>query len=152
MGVLTAAGPGGTTTWRFPSAVARSWHSWTEADDRVEGWPITVEDSTACEPLPLADGSVRVLCALDVRDEDVLSPIRAMAFDSNARMLPGWPVDLGNHGAEGYSAARVIGDELTIYAWATVGDSREVANSSINDGRRRWSRPEWLAGSVCELL
>jgi hypothetical protein len=54
-----------------------------------------------------------------------------LAFDTNARMLAGWPVDLGDHGAESYSAARVIGEELTIYAWSAAGDSRDIANSWI---------------------
>jgi hypothetical protein len=128
-GVRTAPGPDGT----LYVAISRPDGSVLVLLDRSgrprPGWPITVEGSTSCEPLAqLTDESVRVLCSLESRDGDVLSPTRAFAFDSNARMLAGWPVDLGDHGADAYSAARVIGGELTIYAWATVGGSREVAN------------------------
>lgn len=96
------------------------------------GWPITVNDSTSCELLlPLADGSVRVVCTLENPDGNTFSPIGAFAFDSNGRLLAGWPVDLDDDGVEGYSAGRVIGDELTVYAWATFGDAREAGNAWI---------------------
>lgn len=96
------------------------------------GWPITVTDSSSCELLlPHADGSVRAICTLENPDGDIFGPIGAFAFASNGRLLAGWPVDLGDHGAEGYSAGRVIGDELVIYAWATLGEAREAGSAWI---------------------
>jgi hypothetical protein len=96
------------------------------------GWPIAVNVSTECGLLvPLEDGSVRVVCTLENPNGNTFSPIGAFAFDSNGRLLAGWPVDLGDDGVEGYSAGRGIGDDLTVYAWATVGDTRETGNAWI---------------------
>jgi hypothetical protein len=96
------------------------------------GWPIAVKDSTSCELLlPLADGSVRVVCTLENPEGNTFSPIGAFAFDSTGRLLAGWPVDLGDRGVEGYSAGRVVGDELTVYAWATFGDAPEAGNAWV---------------------
>ena len=47
-------------------------------------------------------------------------------LDHSGRPRPGWPVDLGDHGVQGYSAGRMIGDELIVDAWATLGDAREA--------------------------
>ena len=43
--------------------------------------------------------------------------IRAFGFDPTGEMLKGWPVDIDVHGADGYFAARVVGDVLTMFAW-----------------------------------
>lgn len=82
------------------------------------GWPIVVTDSTLCQLLPVVDGSVRVLCTLE-NPGNMFDPIGAFAFDSTGSPLTGWPINLGAHG---YSAGRVIGDELTIHAWRSYGD------------------------------
>ena len=91
------------------------------------GWPITVKGSTECGLLSqLEDGSVRAVCTLENPAGNTFSPIGAFAFDSTGRSLAGWPVDLGDHGVQGYSAGRMIGDELIVDAWATLGDAREA--------------------------
>ena len=80
------------------------------------GWPIVVEDATACDILlPVEDGSVRVICNetdLPQPDSDP-ADVRAFAFDSGARVMPGWPVQL-QPASPPRCAAAVIGDELTI--------------------------------------
>jgi len=131
IGVLTAAGPDGTVYVAI-SKPDGSVLALLESSGRPRpGWPILVKDSTSCgRPMPVEDGSVRIICTLENRAQDVFGPTRAFAVESNGRMLAGWPVDLGDHGAEGFAAARVIGDALTIYAWATI-DSREFQNSWI---------------------
>ena len=87
------------------------------------GWPIVLERVTSCEQLlPVADGSVRLLCALDSGGGNGSGIVRAFAFDSRGDPLPGWPIDLDRYGADGYFAARISGDELTVLAWKALGD------------------------------
>ncbi len=78
------------------------------------GWPIVVEGVRTCgPPLPVDDGSVRLVCAYALPESElgVFLATRAVAFDSNGRSLANWPVvpDLG-FGATG----RIVGSDLTI--------------------------------------
>ena len=93
------------------------------------GWPIVVSQTTSCEQLlPVDDGSVRLLCTLENRGANNLAVVRAYAFDSKGRALAGWPIDLDRYGAHGYFAGRVIGDELAVLAWESLGNQ-------INEGQ-----------------
>jgi hypothetical protein len=131
IGVLMAAGPDGTVYVAVSKPDGTVLALLDSSGRPRPGWPILVKDATSCwRPRPVEDGSVRIVCALENRAQDVFGPARAYAVESNGRMLAGWPVDLGDHGAEGFAAARVIGDALTIYARATIG-SREFQNSWI---------------------
>jgi hypothetical protein len=86
------------------------------------GWPLVVDGTTSCEQLlPVDDGSVRILCTLENRDGSAFAVVRAYGFDSEGRSLAGWPIDLDRYGADGYFAARVIGNELTVLAWKSLG-------------------------------
>lgn len=127
-----APGPGGTLFVSIPRPGGSVLALLDRSGRPRPGWPIAVTDSTECGLLsPLEDGSVRVVCTLENPDGNTFSPIGSFAFDSNGRLLAGRPVDLGDYGVEGYSAGRVIGDELTVYAWATLGDAREAGNAWI---------------------
>ncbi|OGO57432.1 MAG: hypothetical protein A2Z32_04185 [Chloroflexi bacterium RBG_16_69_14] len=96
------------------------------------GWPIAVRDSTSCGLLlPLADGSVRAICTLDNPDRNMSVPVAAFAFDANGRLLAGWPVDFGAHSVDGYSAGRVVGDELIVFAWAEPGAETNARDTWI---------------------
>lgn len=76
------------------------------------GWPMSIKDSTSCDrPLPVADGSVRIICDgtdLPQFDND-LSDVRAFAYRSDGRLMAGWPVRLRPGSSE-----RIVGDELTV--------------------------------------
>lgn len=97
------------------------------------GWPIVLAGTTSCELLlPVADGSVRLLCAVENPLGNRFGGIRAYAFDSTGRLLAGWPIDLADHGADGYFAGRVIGDELTIIVWKSLGDQIETGQPAGN--------------------
>ncbi|HTG40081.1 MAG TPA: hypothetical protein VK697_00580, partial [Methylomirabilota bacterium] len=93
------------------------------------GWPIVVSQTTSCEQLlPVADGSVRLLCTLENRGAKNLAVVRAYAFGSKGRALAGWPIDLDRYGGDGYFAARVIDDELTLATWKSLGNQ-------VNEGQ-----------------
>jgi len=115
-----APGPGGSLFVSIPRA-GGSILALLDRDGRPRpGWPIRISDSTSCELLlPVDDGSVRVVCTLENPQGNMFGPIGAFAFDSAGSQLAGWPIDLGAHG---YFSGRVIGDELTIHAWASLGD------------------------------
>ncbi len=85
------------------------------------GWPVVLAGTTSCELLlPAEDGSVRVVCTLEDADGVGTGRTGAFAFDPAGASMPGWPMILGDHGAEGYFAGRVMGDALALYVWATL--------------------------------
>ncbi len=89
----------------------------------ADGWPITIPDTTGCDLLlPADDGSVRVVCTMENPNGDQFNPVGAFGYDASGGSLPGWPVILGDHGAVGHVAGRVIGNDLAILAWTTRGD------------------------------
>lgn len=97
------------------------------------GWPIMLADTASCDSVfPVEDGSVRALCTLDNPDGTFLGVVRALAFDPKGDLLPGWPIDFDLYGADGYFAGRVIGDELTVYTWASLGDQIEEGQPAGN--------------------
>jgi hypothetical protein len=97
------------------------------------GWPIVLNGTTSCERLlPVDDGSVRLLCTLENRDGAKFDIVRAYAFDSGGDSLAGWPIDLDLYGADGSFAGRVIGDELTVLAWKSLGDQIAIGQPAGN--------------------
>jgi hypothetical protein len=74
-----------------------------------QGWPIAIAGSSSCElVLPVADGTLRVVCAFE--SPDGTGP--ALAFDRDGTLLPGWPMALKSS----IAAASVVGDELRLLA------------------------------------
>jgi hypothetical protein len=54
---------------------------------------VTLAGASTCDdPMPVEDGSVRMLCVLRNRSVGQDSG-RAFAFDAQGRSLPGWPVE-----------------------------------------------------------
>jgi len=112
IGVVTAAGPGGTL---FVLVSGRDGSVLALLDGTGKprpGWPITVTNSSSCHRLlPVADGSVRLVCSgTDLPQPDSDPPdVRAYAFDVNGRSMAGWPVEL-RPGPVG----SVVGTELTV--------------------------------------
>jgi hypothetical protein len=107
------------------------------------GWPIVVKDTSWCNNvLPVADGSVRVVCSLD-DESSTFDRFAAFAFDANAGQLAGWPVDTTAYEATG----RVIGTDLMLYTARSLGEDAEdpsveagvdrvAANGSVERGTR----------------
>ena len=110
------------------------------AGDVQPGWPVTIAGPTACGLLlPVADGSVRVVCMPDDLNQELNVGMRAFAFDAQGAALGGWPVDVV--GAS--EAARMIGDDLTLFPVSPLTDvevdGQPTAQGSIvsiaRDGR-----------------
>ena len=96
------------------------------------GWPIAIKPATSCgTPMPVDDGSVRVVCTL--RSTPVggwFSRMGAFAFDSDGRMLAGWPVELLGYGFTG----RVLDDDLVLFAHWPLGEVVEDGQPPSEDG------------------
>ena len=85
------------------------------------GWPIEIKHSTACgRPLPVDDGSVRIVCdATDiVQPEGDTVQMRAFAFDIVGRSMAGWPVELPSRPVEA-----VVGADLTVLTERQLTDT-----------------------------
>ena len=99
------------------------------------GWPIVVPRATSCDKLlPVADGSVRLICTLENPDGNMFDPIAAYAFDENARMRLGWPVDI----PASFVTGRAVGDDLALLTIVPLGDVIEEGKPS-SEG---WSRDD----------
>jgi hypothetical protein len=102
--------PGSTVLTRFDSE-GRS----------APGWPVTLAGATYCAaPMPVADGSVRMLCTLQNTTGGQDSG-RAFAFDDSGRALPGWPVEIDDPVVTG----RLIGDSLRVLANVAIDTEDE---------------------------
>jgi len=100
----------------------------------LSGWPVAVPDSTACgRPLPVGDGSIRVVCdATDVPPPELdPSDMRAFAYDAGGRLMAGWPVlirpaytgrRLENELVDYAGGWRVIENVLTFLELTALGD------------------------------
>jgi hypothetical protein len=87
------------------------------------GWPVVLADTISCEILlPVADGSVRVVCTLENPEGNFFSPTGAFALDAKGAMLAGWPADLGCCVVEGHLA----GDELVVRESSQTTDVEPV--------------------------
>lgn len=74
------------------------------------GWPLTL-DATFCDaPMPVDNGSVRMLCTMEDTGTGNFSTGRAFAFDASGRALPGWSVNIGG----AYVAGGLVGDTLRV--------------------------------------
>ena len=113
------------------------------------GWPIVVKDTSWCDHvLPVADGSVRVVCSLDNETDR----FAAFGFDANGALLPGWPVD----GMAYEISARVIGTDLTLYSARSLGEDAESqaspagstvgANGAVERGKQVGDPGRGVAG------
>ena len=118
-----APGPRGTLFVSIPRT-GGSILALLDASGRLRpGWPITVKNSTACSrPMPVADGSVRLICDgtdLPKYDNDP-SDVRAFAFDADGKAMSGWPVRL----RPGFG--RVISHDLAYFAEQWLTDMYDV--------------------------
>lgn len=85
----------------------------------LPGWPVFIRGAVVCaQPLPVEDGSVRVVCTLENAQGNMYNPISAFAFDSAGQGLPGWPIQLPGTAYMG----RVVGDVLTLAETIPLGD------------------------------
>ena len=74
------------------------------------GWPVTLSGATSCDdPMPVEDGSVRMLCVLRNTTGGQDSG-KAFAFDAQGRPLPGWPVEIDDPVVSG----RLVGDSMRV--------------------------------------
>jgi hypothetical protein len=122
-----APGPGGILFVSIPRASGSILALLDEGGRPRPRWPITIADSTICgPPLPVADGSVRIICdGTDLpRFENDVSDVRAFAFDSRGRSMAGWPVQLRP------GMGRVVGDKLIYFAEQWVTDTYDVGTVS----------------------
>lgn len=86
------------------------------------GWPVTLSGATGCDdPMPVEDGSVRMLCILRNTTGGQDSG-RAFAFDAEGRPLPGWPVEIDDP----VVAGRLVGDFMRVLV--------SVANDTEDEG------------------
>jgi hypothetical protein len=90
-----------------------------EAGNVADGWPVSIPGAGPCGLLlPVADGSVRLVCYADDLVSEVGEPnVRGFGFDADGRGLAGWPVDLPC-----CFTGRMIGDELTVFTQNVFGD------------------------------
>lgn len=115
-----ASGPNGTLLVSIPrpggsvlSLIDRN------AGSPLPGWPVFIHGATVCgQPLPVQDGSVRIVCTLENPEGHMYNPIAAFAFDSTARELAGWPIQLPGSAYTG----RAVGDVLTLAETIPLGD------------------------------
>ncbi len=129
-GVRMAPGPNGTLFVAIPGP-GGSVLTHIDRDGRpTPGWPIEINDATSCGLLlPVADGSVRVVCTLE-NPGNLFDPIAAFAFDSTGGPLAGWPVDL----ADFYLAGRMVGDDLVLAMTWSLGDVIAEGQPSTEGG------------------
>lgn len=94
-----------------------------ETGEPLGGWPILLEGARACDQLfPVADGSVRVVCADGPTDDGQNGSIgRAFAFDDDGRSLPGWPVDIDDA-----FTGRVVGDVLALLVYPVIEEGSQA--------------------------
>ncbi|MEO8570751.1 MAG: hypothetical protein ABI553_03540 [Chloroflexota bacterium] len=79
------------------------------------GWPVLLPGVYGCDLLlPVDDGSVRVVCDASSGDVQIR---RVFALDANARLLPGWPIDVGD-----IYTGRMIGTDLRTVEIVRVAD------------------------------
>jgi hypothetical protein len=120
--IQIAPGPDGTLLVTIPTVGGSTFTILDKGGKPREGWPIFVVGATPCGQLfPISDGSVRVVCTLIKPDGEILSPTGVFAFDTSGRLLPGWPMALDGSTL----AARMIGDELTMFAGWPLPDNND---------------------------
>ena len=124
--VRMAAGPNGGLYVAIPAADGSVVLALFDATGRPQtGWPVALAAATKCGLLlPIEDGSVRLLCSPDERNQELNNGMRAFAFDANGRALQGWPIDL-----DGQFVGRAIGTSLTLFGRRALGDVCDVGQT-----------------------
>jgi hypothetical protein len=131
--IRMAPGPAGGLYVSIPASGGSVLSLFDSTGRARAGWPIVLAGTTSCELLlPVADGSVRLLCAVENPLGNRFAGVRAYAFDSTGSLLAGWPIELADQGADGYFAGRVIGDELMVIVWKSLGDQIESGQPAGN--------------------
>ncbi len=92
---------------------------------------MSVPGATSCNALlPVADGSIRVICTMENPDGNMFPPIGAYGFDESGRALAGWPVAL-----EGFFVSgQVVGDDLAVFVSQSLGDVDTESGPSFDAG------------------
>ena len=119
-GTLIAAGPDGILFVSVPRRGGSVLAALSPDGRPQPGWPIAVPRSTSCVSLlPVADGSVRLICdGTDLPVSELSrSDQRAFAFGPDARPLSGWPVRVPPIGA-----ARIVDTDLALLADVALTD------------------------------
>ncbi len=118
--ILTAPGPDRGVYVLIPMREAPAVLAMLDPAGRpLAGWPVAVPGATFCDRLlPVADGSVRVICTMENSEGNMFPPIGAYAFDESGRGLPGWPVVLDGF----FVTGQVAGDDLTVFVTQSLGD------------------------------
>ncbi len=94
--ILLAPGPNGALYTLIPKPGGALLALLDSGGRPRPGWPIEVGDSTDCGLLlPVADGSVRVVCTMENPDGNMFAPVRAFSFDAAGSARDGWPVAIG---------------------------------------------------------
>lgn len=119
-GILMAPGPGGGLYVLIPGRNGGVVALLGKTGQPRSGWPVLLAGLDGCDLLlPVADGSVRVVCSVPPTDDGLDSTVRrAFAFGPNGRALSGWPVDVGDA-----FAGRMIDGELTMLETPYLGDT-----------------------------
>lgn len=156
-----APGPSGTLFVSIPRPGGSILTLLDRSGSPLPGWPITVRDSTVCGLLlPVADGSVRVVCTLENPEGNMYSPMAAFAFDSTSSLLGGWPIDLRGSNYAGHAMADVLtlaetspGSDLITPGQPshTVGLVTVAADGTIRSGvpapvLQTWPWDRWAVG------
>ena len=126
--IRIAPGPAGSLFVAIPREGGAVVSMLDAAGRSVPGWPVTLPNTTSCPVLlPVADGSVRVVC--DATDLPVteLGPNdqRAFAFDAEGRRLAGWPVQVPQMLAGG-----IDGDALALLTLRGISDTVTIGEPS----------------------
>ena len=130
--VLTAPGPELGLYILIPMRAAPAVLALVDSTGRPRaGWPVVVPGATFCSQLlPVDDGSVRVVCTMENPEGNMFDPIGAFGFDSNGRLLAGWPVALLGT----YITGQVVGDDLALYVSRSLGDVIPEGQPSFDGG------------------
>jgi len=152
--ILIAPGPGGTLFVSIPRPDGSVLAFLDERGQPRPGWPISVENTTACDTLlPVDDGSVRVICdATDLPPPELHGvDARTHALDVVGQPMAGWPIEL----LPELHTARVVGTVMTLLQripWGDVGqegqpDGELRIDTIAPDGDLETGTPaEWFGG------
>jgi hypothetical protein len=118
-----APGPGGDLFVSIPRSAGSVLALLDRGGAPRPGWPIVVRNSTWCgRPLPVRDGSVRIVCdGTDLpRFDNDLSDVRAFAFDARGKLMSGWPLELRP------GMGHMAGEELVFLEQQILTDTADV--------------------------
>jgi Putative zinc-finger len=121
--IRLAPGPAGDLYVSIPASDGTVLGRLDETGVPAPGWPVFLPGSELCDQLlPIANGSVRLLCHRPASEEGLGGMItRVHAFDANGQPLPGWPVEIDD-----VVVGRMVGDDLVLLVKPYVGDVSEM--------------------------